>query len=183
MEKLGWRMLEKGLRVLFCSLLLLAFAACSGEEPKPSRLQIGDPAPDFSATDLEGQPVSLAAYRGQPVVLRFWSTECKYCRADTPIFNQYFNKYQERGLRVVYINRNADEETVRRFVADLGIVFPVVLDSGGAISASYNIKIEPQTIFLAPDHTILAAILGGVSEGEFQGLLGKYLANPAGEGE
>jgi peroxiredoxin len=119
--------------------------------------------------------VSLAGYQGQPVILRFWSTDCKFCRADTPIFNQYFEKYKEAGLRVVYVNRHSDEATVRQFVADLEIGFPVLIDKDGTISARYNIKVEPQTIIISPDHRILAAILGGVSEAELKSLLGGYL--------
>jgi len=168
-------MLKKILPAFFLCFLLLVLAACSGGDQAAEKLKIGDPAPDFSGTDLNGRPVSLAAYRGQPVILRFWSTECKFCRADTPIFSQYFEKYKDAGLRVVYINRQSDEATVRRFVADLDIGFPVLLDTDGTISSRYNIKIEPQTVFISPDHKLLGAILGGVSEADLKSLLGKYL--------
>jgi len=165
---------KKILSVFFLCSLSLLLAACSGSDQTAKRLKIGDPAPDFSGTDLNGQPVSLAAYKGKPVILRFWSTDCKFCRADTPIFNQYFEKYRQAGLRVVYVNRNSEEATVRQFVADLEIGFPVLIDTDGAISTRYNIKVEPQTIVLSPDHRILAAILGGVSEQELKNLLGEY---------
>jgi peroxiredoxin len=161
--------------LLLACLLLALVAACVQGEQGQGKLKIGDAAPDFTAVDLAGQPVSLAGYRGHPLILRFWSTECRYCRADTPIFNAYFNKYREAGLRVVYINRDADEETVRRFVADLFIPFPVVRDQGGRISASYDVRIEPQTIFISPEQEIIGAVLGGVSEAEMRGLLGEYL--------
>ncbi len=154
--------------------MLFVLAACSGGDQAARKLKIGDPAPDFSGTGLSGQPVSLAAYQGQPVILRFWSTDCKFCRADTPIFNRYFEKYKESGLRVIYVNRHSDEATVRRFVDDLAIGFPVLIDKDGAISTRYNIKVEPQTIIISPDHRILAAILGGVSEAELKNLLGGY---------
>ncbi len=158
---------------LFC-LMLFVLAACSGSDSAAKKLKIGDPAPDFSGTDLSGHPLSLAGYQGQPVILRFWSTDCKFCRADTPIFNQYFEKYKEAGLRVVYINRHSDEATVRQFVADLEIGFPVLIDKDGAISTRYNIKVEPQTIIISPEHKIVAAMLGGVSEAELKNLLGGY---------
>ena len=160
---------------LFCCVLLV-LAACSGGDSAAKKLKIGDQAPDFSGTDLNGQPVSLAGYQGQPVILRFWSTDCKFCRADTPIFNQYFEKYKEAGLRVVYVNRHSDEATVRKFVADLEIGFPVLIDKDGTISTRYNIKVEPQTIVISPDHKIIAAILGGVSEAELKNMLGEYLS-------
>lgn len=158
---------------LLCSLLFV-LAACSGGDSAAKKLRLGDPAPDFSGVDLNGQPVSLAAYKGHPVILRFWSTDCKFCRADTPIFNRYFEKYKKAGLRVVYVNRHSGEATVRRFVADLDIGFPVLIDKDGAISNRYNIKIEPQTIIISPDHKILGAMLGGVSEAELKNHLGAY---------
>lgn len=160
---------------LLCTVFL-ALAACSGGDQAVKKLKLGDQAPDFSGTDLNGQPVSLAAYQGQPVILRFWSTDCKFCRADTPIFNQYFENYKEAGLRVVYVNRHSDEATVRKFVADLEIGFPVLIDKDGTISSRYNIKVEPQTIVISPEHKIIAAILGGVSEAELKSLLGEHLS-------
>lgn len=167
-------MIGKKLLLMMLIGCLLTFFGCSGGN-ESKRLTIGDAAPDFTAIDLSGQPLSLAGYTGKPVILRFWSTDCKFCRADTPIFNQYFDKYKDAGLRVVYVNRNSDEATVRNFVADLAITFPVVLDKNGVISALYNIKVEPQTIVIGPDHRIMAAILGGVSEEELRRLLGDFL--------
>lgn len=172
-------MVKKILPIFLLSTVLLVLTACSSGEQAAKKLKIGDPAPAFAGTDLSGQPLSLAGYQGKPVILRFWSTDCKFCRADTPIFNHYFEKYRQAGLRVVYINRNSDEATVRQFVADLEIGFPVLMDKDGAISKQYNIKLEPQTIVLGPDHRILAAILGGVSEAELKGLLGEYFSEIA----
>ncbi len=168
----------KKIASFLCLSAIFFFAGCSSEPAKKaSSLKIGDSAPTFGTKDLKGAPVSMDLYAGNPVVLRFWSTDCKYCRADTPIFNRYFDKYKDKGLKVVYINRNSEEQTVHDFVADLDIVFPVVIDHDGSISKSYNIRLEPQTIVISPDHKILAAILGGVSETELESLIGKYLTD------
>lgn len=167
-------MLQKNTSVFLLCFVLIVIIACSGCDSAAKKLKIGDTAPEFSGTDLSGQPLSLAGYHGQPVILRFWSTDCKFCRADTPIFNQYFEKYKSKGLRVVYINRHSDEATVRQFVSELEIGFPVLIDKDGSISAKYNIKVEPQTIILSPDHKIVAAILGGVSEAEMKNILDGY---------
>ena len=169
---------KKILAAFFLCSLSLLLVACPGGDQAAKRLKIGDSAPDFSGTDLNGQPVSLAAYKGKPVILRFWSTECKFCRADTPIFNSYFDKYKDAGLRVVYVNRHSDEATVRKFVEDLEIGFPVLVDSDGKIADRYNIKVEPQTIFISPDHKLMTAILGGVSEEELIKILGGFFAKP-----
>lgn len=158
--------------LLFAFFVLLG--GCAKE--KKEHLKIGDQAPLFSVEAITGGQVSLDTYKGNPVILRFWSTDCKYCRADTPIFNQYFDDYKDKGLKVVYINTPAAGlEEVKDFVADLDITFPVVLDGDGTIAKKYNVRIVPQTIILNPEHKIITGILGGVSEAELQELLGPFL--------
>ncbi len=155
-------------------LLILLAAACSSGNV--DRLKIGDQAPDFSITDLNGVSISAAAWRGSPLILRFWDTECKYCRADTPIVNRFFDQYQERGLKVLYVAMaNETIGGVKSFIQDLDIVFPVALDHDGTMAADYQVRMVPQTIFISPDQKIITAILGGVGEAEIEELVGKYL--------
>ncbi|OIP50605.1 MAG: cytochrome C biogenesis protein [Deltaproteobacteria bacterium CG23_combo_of_CG06-09_8_20_14_all_60_8] len=154
-------------------LAVLLLVACVGE--RQQKLHKGDPAPNFVTQDLDGRPVSMADFQGSPVILRFWSVDCRYCRADTPIFNQYFNQYRDQGLKVIYINTMSAEVAVRAFVKELDIRFPVVLDRDGAIAASYQVKVVPQTIVISPEHRIVAAVMGGVGEEELKTLLASYL--------
>ncbi len=164
------------MRVKLCLVLLLVllFSACGGEANR--ELAVGDKAPDFIAMSLAGEKIQLHSWKGNPVILRLWSTDCKYCRADTPIFNYYFEKYKKKGLRVVYVNTGRESlARVKAFVTDLDISFPVIKDEGDAIGLQYNVKIVPQTIFISPDGVILTAILGGVGEAEFKEILGLYL--------
>lgn len=154
--------------------ILLVVAGCGKE--KEERLKIGDQAPDFVINDMNDNPLHLAAWKGKPVILRFWDTECKYCRADTPVFNRYFEKYKEKGLKVVYINTGKESvDVVKNFVKDLGIPFPVVMQKGDEIATLFNVRIVPQTVIINPDQKIIAAILGGVGEAELQELVAKFL--------
>ena len=158
--------------LFFLSVVLVI--GCSDE--KTGRLKIGDRAPAFTIVDLQGQTISSRAWRGFPVILRFWDTECKYCRADSPLINSYFDTYQNRGLKVLYVaTANETEERVRSFIDDLDIGFPVALDRDGKMAEDYQVSLVPQTIFISPDQKIITAILGGVGEAELQELLGPYL--------
>ena len=140
------------------------------------RLKIGDRAPDFTIVDLQGQTISSEMWGGSPVILRFWDTDCKYCRADSPIINHYFDTYQSRGLKVLYVATSSETvERVSTFISDLDITFPVALDKDGKMAADYQVSLVPQTIFISPDKKIITAILGGVGEAELQELLGPYL--------
>lgn len=166
------------MRRIECFPLLLLFTlllgACGQEEI--NKLKIGDKAPGFSLQDLDGNRISLSEMQGSPLLLRFFLTDCNFCRADTPVFNDFYTRYHAKGLQVLYIDSlGVDSKVVKTFVQELGILFPVAQDHGGTVSASYNVRALPQTIVLDPDHNIIAAILGGVSEPELTSLLSLYL--------
>lgn len=166
-------------RKIICFMAVLAallhLFGCEETSRRNGSLQVGDKAPDFTVTDRTGGKINLQEWTGKTVILRFWSTDCVYCRADTPIFNEYFHKYRDKGLRVIYFNTGASPEEIAQFVSDLAIPFPVVMDEDGAVAALYRVKIVPQTIIIGPDQKIVAAVLGGVGKAELQKLLGKYL--------
>lgn len=158
-------------------LALLALACllpgCGQDAPKA--IKMGDQAPPFSVQDLQGRTVSLAGLGGKPAVLRFFKPDCKYCRADTAVFNDYFQTHHEKGLGVIYINTDPKPGEVQKFVDDLKIPFPVVLDPERKIADQYRVQVVPQTIILDPAHRVIGAILGGVSKTELDALLLPFL--------
>ncbi|MDF1577281.1 MAG: redoxin domain-containing protein [Desulfobulbales bacterium] len=154
---------------------LLALSGCSAD--KPAKLRIGDPAPDFLLEDLAGEKVRLSLLKGRPVIIRFFIIDCKFCKADTPVFNDYFNKHNERGLMILYITTTTDQGRVGKFATELAIPFPVAIDYGRKVSKLYNINVEPQTIILGADHLIKGAILGGVAETELDEMLAGELTD------
>ena len=137
------------------SLMLSALLTACGDD-QADKLKIGDKAPAFSLQDLDGNRISLSDMKGSPVILRFFLTDCKFCRADTPVFNDFYTRYHKKGLQVLYIDSlGVDPKVVNTFVKELGILFPVARDHGGKVSARYNVRALPQTIVLDPDHKIL----------------------------
>ncbi len=162
-------------RILYCCLLLILVSSCSPGEKKAT-LKLGDPAPEFMVTDIDGKTFSLSDYRGSPVILRFFLTDCKFCRADTPVFNDYFDRFANKGLRILYIDTSGlDNKSLNTFRQDLQIPFPVAPDHDGKVADAYSVKALPQTVVLDPQHKIIAAILGGVSAAELKQLLSPYL--------
>jgi len=153
---------------------LILLNSCS--EGSPKAIRVGDTIAAFSGTDLKGKTFSLPSHKGKPVIVRFFLLNCPYCKADTPIFNMFYDKYRQKGLEIVYINNNgANPEEVKTFARDLKINFPVIFDPEGKIAKQYNVKVQPLTLVLSPEHKLLAALLGGVSEAELNELLSKYL--------
>jgi peroxiredoxin len=163
----------KHLLFVACLFVLVGLLlSCSGEK----RIKIGDTIEPFAARAIDGSAINLADYQGSPVILRFFLIDCKFCIADTPAFNRFYNKHRQDGLRIIYINNDApDIGAVTEFAKKLAIPFPVISDPKGGIAAQYNVKVQPLTLLLDADHRLLAALLGGVSEADLADIMGPYL--------
>jgi peroxiredoxin len=160
---------------IFGFLMARLLLGCDRQTP-PAPLNLGDTAPDFAAKDLDGKVVVLSSLGEGPVILRFFETNCRFCKADTPVFSEFYNKHRDRGLRILYVGSfYENEQSLRSFARELGTDFPVILDNGAKLADLYGIKAYPQTLLLGPGRKILAALLGGVGEGELTEILGKYL--------
>lgn len=163
------KQLTTWLLLLFCVFLL---SGCVREE-KSGPLQLGDTAPDFAVKDLQGKVFVLSSLQGSPVILRFFETNCRFCRADTPAFTQFYTTHKDKGLQVLYIGSFYEKEAdLHAFAKELGLVFPVALDKEARLADLYGIRAYPQTIFISPERKILAALLGGVGEAELQEIFG-----------
>ncbi len=64
------------------------------------KVTIGQPAPDFTLTLVDGTKITRDQLRGQVVILNFWATWCVPCRAELPTLDTYYNMRKDAGLRV-----------------------------------------------------------------------------------
>jgi peroxiredoxin len=71
--------------------------------------KVGDVAPNFELTMIDGSKVTLDQLRGQVVVLNFWATWCVPCREELPLLDRYYDIQQKAGLKVFAI---ATEDSV-----------------------------------------------------------------------
>ncbi|WP_242096930.1 MULTISPECIES: TlpA disulfide reductase family protein [unclassified Sphingomonas] len=77
------------------ALLLASSASLPAKEPR-----VGDAAPEFEMTLIDGSKVHLADLRGQVVVLNFWATWCGPCKRELPLLDSYYQLRKPNGLRV-----------------------------------------------------------------------------------
>ena len=75
---------------------------------KAMKLQPGQPAPEFTLPNLDGQPVSLSQFKGQVVLLDFWASWCVPCIGDLPYLRQV--KEKTSGWPVVFLNISLDAD-------------------------------------------------------------------------
>lgn len=110
--------------------------------------EIGEPAPDFSLTSLDGKKVSLSQLKGRPVVVNFWAIWCPPCKLEMPALEGLSKDAAAKGFSLLTVNQEEDKSTVENFLEDNGYTFPVVLDSSGDVSELYKVTGIPTTVFI-----------------------------------
>jgi peroxiredoxin len=124
----------------------------------------GQPAPEYEARTLEGQPASLAAERGQVVLVNLWATWCEPCRFELPELATLHARYASKGLRVVGVSvdsrRNSRE--VRDFVNRRQLPYAFWHDPEDRISRVFGVATLPASFLIDRKGTIVWSHVGAV---------------------
>ncbi len=162
----------------------------SGEEVgQTASPLVGQPAPEFALSDLDGKTVTLASYRGKALMLDFWATWCIACRIETPSVVALRNKYAARGFEVLGIDtEGADlarddkagwaqaQAAAAAIVARENVPYPVLLD-GDSIAGVYGgVDALPAAFFINRKGVVVAAEVGIMPASEIESNIRKALA-------
>lgn len=116
--------------------------------------RVGEPAPDFAATTVDGRRVRLSAFRGRPVWLTFGASWCQPCRAENPDIQATYAKLRGNGLVVLAVSISEDAGTVRDYARRVGLTYPKVADPGTDIASAYRILGIPSHFFVDASGTL-----------------------------
>jgi peroxiredoxin len=133
------------------------------------------PAPGFSLTDLDDQPLDLGNYRGKVVLLDFWATWCAPCRKDIPRFIAMQEKYHRQGFQVIGISMDDGPKPVQEFYREFKMNYPVALGTEQLAEAYGGVLGLPVTFLIDRNGRVVAKHTGAVEmakvEQEIQSLL------------
>ncbi|HEX9827465.1 MAG TPA: TlpA disulfide reductase family protein [Flavobacteriaceae bacterium] len=143
------------------------------------KLRIGIPgakAANFETTDINGNPLKLADFKGKYVLIDFWASWCVPCRKGNPHLISLYNKYHPKGLEILGVaSDDGAEDKWKKAVEKDGIdIWHHVLrgleykkgtyeriNMHKDISDSYNIHTLPTKILVGPDGIIVGRYGGG----------------------
>ncbi len=119
-------------------------------------------APDVALTRFDGSEVSLADYRGQPLVVNFWGSWCQPCVEEMPDLQAV---HASLGEDVTFVGVNIrDEPEAAQALADrTGVTYDLVRDIDGELTRALGVTNWPTTVLVLPDGTVVDSIQRKVS--------------------
>lgn len=98
----------------------------------------GNPAPAFTLKDSKGNKVSLAQFKGQPVLLIFYpGDDTPGCTAQLCAIRDDHKAFQKLNVAIFGIN-HADAESHNNFIQKYGFQFPILIDEDREVSKKYG---------------------------------------------
>jgi peroxiredoxin len=155
-----------------------ASSADPSQDPEAKAL-LGKPAPSFTLVDLNGKKVSLADYKGHPVVLNFWATYCGPCKLEMPWFQDLQNKYKDKGLVVLGLDQDDGMEVKEVAAASkrVGVTYPILMPDD-KVSKSYQLSdYIPETFYVDKSGKIVEQTIGAHSKNELEADVQKAIAS------
>ncbi len=148
------------------------------------KIEIGEPAPDFSLEQLGGGTVHLKDYLGKNVVLlEFWSTKCTVCQKAAPMIMELAKKFAGRDVSIFPVNLRETPEKIQGFLKEEHPAATVLLDKNAEVGGLYEVTGIPKMVLVGKDGLIKSIYKGmpsGLSEtltSRIEGLLeGKDVA-------
>lgn len=151
---------------MVAGLVVLAGAFIVGQLNRPPSLVIGGsalvgrPAPDFTLETLDGATLSLADYRGRPLIVNFWASWCVPCREEFPLLGEVRAEHAGAGLEVLGIIHDDGPQAARAFAESFGADWPLLLDPDDTAWHAYGGQLLPVTFFVDRAGVVRAVSFG-----------------------
>ncbi|MDX6212736.1 MAG: thioredoxin-dependent peroxiredoxin [Frankiales bacterium] len=105
---------------------------------EPVRLQPGDPAPDFTLPDADGNDVTLSSYRGRRVVVYFYpQASTPGCTTQACDFRDSLDSLSAAGVAVIGISPDRPA-ALAKFRDEQGLTFPLLSDPEHTALTAYG---------------------------------------------
>ena len=128
-----------GTKVLRLSVLTAAFAALAlaGTTPRP--------ADDLTFTTHDGKKVSLSDYKGKPVMVMFFSTDCPHCQRVASQLAPLYPELKKNGVEILGLAMNPTaSQNLKDFIRTHTVQFPTGLSDRKQFMAFSKLSVMQQ---------------------------------------
>jgi thiol-disulfide isomerase/thioredoxin len=137
----------------------------------------GKKAPAFTLATLDGKKVSLADYKGRPVLVNFWATWCAPCKLEMPWFEEFRQKYSAQGFEILGISEDdSPKEDIAKAVKRINVTYPILLTDGKVAPAYGGVDYLPESFYVGRDGVVQIQSSGLASKDEVEANIKRLIA-------
>ena len=152
--------------MLLIVLSVAVAAAAADEKLRPGEFIPAtppQPAPEVDFSDADGKPVSLADFKGNPVVVNLWATWCQPCLKEMPSLDRLQSSLEGRLAVAAVSEDRAGAKQVGPFVAAMGLQnLKIYLDSKSDVGHAFNVRGLPTSILIDARGRVVGRVEGAV---------------------
>jgi peroxiredoxin len=140
-----------GLKLICTIIAAMSLLTCIIGCSVPEGSEVGDNAPDFTLSTLDGSQVKLSDLKGKPVMLIFWTTGCGACIYQMPFLETAYSEL-DGDVEFVTIDIQQNSYAVQSFMDSYDTIYtfsiPVALDSDRTVTEAYNVMYTPTNVVI-----------------------------------
>ena len=130
-------------------------------------------APDPTLLTITGQTLRLSSFKGKPVIVTFWATDCAACVKEIPDLIDLYHDYHDKGLEIIAIAMYYDPPNhVVEMSKAKQIPYHVALDLRAEHARAFGeVRLTPTTFVIDADGVIVQQITGAFKPAELSRLI------------
>jgi peroxiredoxin len=165
---------KKILRLIVFAVIIGMFVFLGlGLKENTSAVDVGDPGFDFELEDMDGKLHKLSDYRGQVVVLNYFTSWCDPCIEEVDILQAFEENYNDKA-KLLIIDRGETKKNVKEFIDKYQTTSTYLFDYNLKVSKKYNVIAQPETFIIDKEGMIREHIIGPVQLYGLEELVKKY---------
>ena len=149
--------------------LAFLFAAAAALAAEPDTIKPGEfipasppqPAPEVSFTDLKGNWVALADFKGKLVLVNLWATWCQPCLKEMPSLEKLQTDQADKLTVAAISEDRGGNQVVEPFAAKLGLdKVKIYLDPKSAVGHAFSVRGLPTTLVIDAEGRLIGRVEG-----------------------
>lgn len=136
------------------------------EAKRAALLAKGKVAPEINLNTPEGNLLPLSSLKGQVVLIDFWASWCRPCRAENPNVVRLYNRYKKKGFTVYSVSLDRSKEAWIKAIKQDNMTWNHVSDLAywnSEAARTYGVNSVPFTVLIDKEGKIIGTNLRGPS--------------------
>ena len=121
--------------------------------------------PNIAFNDIDHQPHSFAQYKGKPILVTFWATDCSGCIAEMPDLITLYERFTNQGLVMIEVALAHDTpKQIKAMRKERNLPFIITWDKDSTIAQAFgNVRVTPTHFLIDPNGEIVMRKIGALN--------------------